>query len=137
MRRCMTAPPDSCPRARSSIGATRRRELGRLSLRACAKTGEKPAEIGTSNACRERMNAKPPTRERDADAACPPARISSVLVSSSTPEPERAAELIAGEPSRHPPAKPDRILAIFDWLCAGPVSQWERELTRHARWRLA
>jgi hypothetical protein len=35
------------------------------------------------------------------------------------------------------PVKPDSTLAFFDWLCAGPVSKWERELTRRAHWRIA
>jgi hypothetical protein len=91
--------------------------------------------IGMSNAFRNRMEAKPPTRVRETGAALRPAPTSFELVS--IPEPPPAAELISAVPLPHPPAEPDRILAIFEWLCAGPVSKWERELTRRARWRLA
>ncbi|HEY1534952.1 MAG TPA: hypothetical protein VGF76_13085 [Polyangiaceae bacterium] len=83
------------------------------------------------------MEAKPPTHAREMGAAPGPAQTSLELVSGSTPEPASAAELAAAVPSPHSLAEPDRILAIFDWLCAGPVSKWERELTRHAHWRLA
>jgi hypothetical protein len=95
----------------------------------------KQTGIGTSNASRNGMEAKPSTHTFETSAALRPVQTSLELVSGSTPEP--AAELIAAAPSPHSRAEPDRILAIFDWLCAGPVNKWERELTRHARWRLA
>ena len=81
------------------------------------------------------MEAKPPTHARETDAAPRPAQRS--LHSGSTRELAPAAELTAEVSPPYPPTEPDRILAIFDWLCAGPVSKWERELTRHAHWRLA
>lgn len=57
------------------------------------------------------------------------------LVSGSAPEPAPTGEPNAPTPTP-PSAKRDLILAYFDWLCAGPTSQWEREMTRRARWRL-
>ena len=76
--------------------------------------------------------------------AIPSSRPLLVVVSGSAPAsvpapaPEPTPSVEPGAPTPAPlPAKPDLILAFFDWLCAGPVSKWEREMTRRARWRLA
>ena len=59
------------------------------------------------------------------------------LVAVSRPALEAMPTFERNAPQAPPPAKRDRILAYFDWLCSGPVSEWEREMTRRARWRLA
>jgi len=69
-------------------------------------------------------------------AAEPAAKPRLVVVPGSAPQRTPKAEPNASTPTP-PPVKSDRILSYFDWLCAGPVSEWEREMTRRARWRLA
>lgn len=66
-----------------------------------------------------------------------PAQTGLPAVSGFAPEAAPEAEPTAAPLPLPASVKADPILGLFDWLCAGPVSKWERELTRRARWRLA
>jgi hypothetical protein len=83
------------------------------------------------------MEQKQSWRAPEHGAECRPPQANLRVVSGFAPEPTAAPESSAQLPAPPLPVERDRILAIFDWLCAGPVSDWEREVTRRAHWRLA
>jgi hypothetical protein len=125
-------------RTQEQQGQSYRREM-KLELSVFIRTtgtftgGARPPEVGTSDAWQWRMESKQTLHAPEEDAARWPPEERLEHVSSFTPEPTLAVEPTS---SAKPPER-DRVLSLFDWFCAGPASDWERGLTRRARWRLA
>jgi hypothetical protein len=101
--------------------------------RPAAAPGIRPRlACGTADATPPSMEAK---HHSNASVAVP--RYRPIAESVCDPSAPDTAPTQASAIPRAIPAERDRLLACFEWLCSGPVSEREREVTRRARWRLA
>lgn len=89
---------------------------------------------GTRDALPRTMEAKPIQYSNAARESYRPSVAAAVLAAAQASAPPASVSASRAVPAA--PAQTDPILAIFAWLCSGPVSKWERELTRKARWRI-